>query len=365
MRPHPTAIAAVTVLLASFACGGSQPAGQGGAPQMPPTTVQLATAGTAPIDDATEYVGTLKSLTSTTIQPQVEGQITQIRVKAGDHVAQGAPLMQIDPRRQQAAVSSEDANRVAREANLALARQQLERATGLFAAGAIAKAELEQAQTGVQTAEANLNALQASVQQQQVQLRYYTVGAPTDGVVGDVPVRVGMQVTTSTLLTTIDKNDTLELNTSVPIERSGSLKIGLPIVVLGGDGGTVLGMTAISFVSPRVDDQTQSILVKALVRNPSGAMRSSQFVRARIVWKTSQALTVPVTAVMRINGQHFVFVAEPGPGGAGLVAHQRAVTVGQIAGNSYPVVEGVKPGDRVVVSGAQKLADGAPVQAGQ
>ena len=82
--------------------------------------------------------------------------------------------------------------------------------------------------------------------------------------------------------------------------------------------------------------------------------------RARIVWKTADGLVVPVTAVLRINGQFFAFVAEPTAGGK-LIAKQRAIKVGPIAGDNYPVLDGIKPGERVVVSGAQKLADGAPI----
>ena len=103
---------------------------------------------------------------------------------------------------------------------MTFARQQAQRATELFNAGAISKQELEQAETALRTAEADLKALQAQVQQQQVQLRYFTVTAPTAGIVGDVPVRVGNQVTTQTLLTTIDQNDTLEVYVSVPVERA-------------------------------------------------------------------------------------------------------------------------------------------------
>ena len=243
-------------------------------------------------------MATLKSLRSTTIQPQIDGQITQIFVKSGDRVGQGAPLMQIDPRRQQAAVSSQEAERAAREANVAYARQQQQRASELFAAGAISKQELEQAETALRTAEASLQALQAQVQQQQVQLRYYTISAPTAGIVGDVPVRVGMQVSTSTMLTTIEQNDTLEVYVSVPVERAGDLKTGLPLEVLSSDGTDTLATTTVSFISPRVDEATQSILVKGTVRNPDGTLRSSQFVRARIVWKTADGLVVPVTAVV-------------------------------------------------------------------
>ncbi len=177
-----------------------------------------------------------------------------------------------------------------------------------------------------------------------------------------MPVRVGNQVTTQTLLTTIDQNDTLEVNVSVPIERAAALKLGLPLQVLSSDGAQRLAATTVSFVSPRADDQTQSVLVKGNVKNPDGALRAAQYVRARIVWKTADGLVVPVTAVLRVNGQLFAFVAEPAAGGT-LAARQRPIKVGPIVGDNYPVLEGLKAGERIVVSGAQKLADGAPIAA--
>lgn len=348
----------MAMLVGMVACGPSQPA-PAQPRELPPTSVQVAAAQMMPIDDAVEYVATLKSLKSTAIQPQIEGQITQIVVKSGDRVSAGAPLMQIDPRRQEAAVSSQEAERTAREANVGFARQQRERANQLFTAGAISRQELEQAETALRTAEANLQALQAQVQQQQVQLRYYTIAAPTAGVIGDVPARVGMQVTTQTTVTTIDENDVLEVQVAVPIERAGSLKVGLPLLVFGSDGAERLATSTVNFVSPRVDDQTQSILVKGAVRNPDGRLRSSQFVRARIVFKTSDALTVPVTAVLRVNGSFFAFIAEDEKGQ--LLARQRAIRVGPIAGNAYPILDGIRAGERVVVSGVQKLIDRASI----
>jgi RND family efflux transporter MFP subunit len=345
-------------------CNRNEGAPAGGGFAFPPAVVQLAAATPSAIADSTEYVATLKSLRSTAIQPQIDGQITQIFVTSGDRVPEGARLMQIDPRRQEAAVSSQEAERAAREANVAFARQQQDRARDLFAAGAISKQELEQAETALRTAEANLQALQAQVQQQQVQLRYYTVAAPTSGIIGDVPVRVGNQVTPQTILTTIDQNDILEVYVQVPVERAGELRNGLPIQILSSDGSQTLTTTTVNFVSPHVDDQTQSVLVKGTVRNPAGTLRSSQYVRARLVWRTTEGLVVPVTAVTRINGQYFAFVAEEakGPDGkAGLVAKQRSIKVGPIAGDSYPVLEGIKPGEQLVVSGVQKLVDGAPI----
>jgi len=353
-----TAVAAAAVMAITAGCSRNQAAAPG-AGAFPPTPVKLVTVAPTPVDDATEYVATLKSLRSTTIQPQIDGQITQIFVKSGDRVTMGQQLIQIDPRRQEAAVSSQQAERAAREAAVSFARQQQARSAELFAAGAISKQELEQSETALRTAEANLQSLQAQVQQQQVQLRYYTITAPTAGIVGDIPVRVGNQVTTSTLLTSVDQNDTLEVHIGVPLERAPLLKNGLPIEILSSDGHDRLGTTTVSFISPNVDDQTQSILVKGIVRNPAGTLRASQFVRARIVFRTSAGIVIPVVAVLRLSGQNFAFVAENADGK--LVAKQRTIRVGPIVGDNYTVLDGLKPNDRVVVSGVQKLADGAPI----
>jgi RND family efflux transporter MFP subunit len=337
------------------ACGGSQSAAQPPAP--PPTPVQLAVARSADIEDATEYVASLKSLRSTAIQPQVDGQITRIDVKSGDRIRAGDPLVQIDARRQQAAVTSREAEQAAKEAAVAFAKSQLARARQLFAAGATSRQELEQAETALKTAEADLQSHQAQIEESQVQLRYFTVSAPTDGIVGDVPVRVGNQVTSQTVLTSIDQNATLEVHVQVPIERAPDLKLGLPLRLLGPDGA-VVATTTVNFVSPRVDNATQSVLAKGVVSNP-GSLRSSQFVRAQIVWKTTRGLLVPVLAVTRVNDQYFAFVAED-KGGA-LVARQRPIKVGPIIGEQYALLGGIQPDERIVVSGVQKLADGAPI----
>jgi len=355
----PTVALVLGLLVSVAACNRGQPTGP--PPAMPPTPVSLTVARVTAVDDTTEYVATLKSLHSTAVQPQTDGQITEILVKSGDRVRQGARLMQIDARRQRAAVSSQEAERASRQEAVAFARQQAQRTRELLAAGAISKEEQERAETALRTAEANLKALDAQVQEQQVQLRYYTVSAPTAGVIGDVPVRVGNQVNPQTVLTTIDQNETLEIHISVPIERAPALKNGLPIRILSSDGATELATTKVNFISPHVDDQTQSLLVKGTVPNRGGQLRAQQYVRARIIWKTSDGLVLPVTSVLRINGRFFAFVAEDGGGGK-LVAKQRPITVGAIVGDNYAVLDGIKAGERVVTAGAQKLADGVPIQ---
>jgi RND family efflux transporter MFP subunit len=338
-------------------CGRGDATSAPGAGGPPPAAVQVAVLTPKVVEDATEFVATLRSRRSTEIRPQVEGPITRIFVKSGDRVGAGTPLAQIDPSRQSASASSSRAARMAQEASVRFARDQFARSKDLFAVGAISRQEYEQAEWAVRNAEATLESLKAQEQEEGVQLRYYRVSAPTAGVVGDIPVRVGDRVTTSTLLTTIDQNIGLEAYILVPVERAPLVRVGLPVVIVD-DRGKELARTAVSFISPQVDDRTQTVLVKAQVQ-PDRGFRNEQFVRARVVWRAEPTLTVPAVAVARISGQHFAYVAEAA--GKGQVARQRAVRLGQLTGNDYVVVEGLREGERLIVSGIQKLADGAPV----
>jgi RND family efflux transporter MFP subunit len=322
--------------------------------------VKTITIAPQPIPQTSEFVATIKSLRSTNIQPQVEGFVRQIMVKAGDRVRTGQPLVQIDPEKQQATVAATESQRASREADLEFARQQLARNQKLFDAGAVSQAELEQAQTNVKTAEAQLAAVNSQIRENQVQLAYYRVTAPTDGVVGDIPVREGDRVTPSTLITTIDAPEGLEAYVNVPLERATDLHLGLPVELLDSTG-KVVATNPITFIAPRADDATQSILVKATLRTRPPGVRVQQYMRARIVWTNAPAIAVPVVAVNRISGQYFVFVAEPGQGGA-LVARQKPVTVGDLVGDNYVVRSGVKEGEKVIVSNIQKLQDGVPVK---
>src|SRR5579859_3922758 len=351
---------ALAVGLAALALACSKNAAQnphaGGPPAMP---VKVMEAKAVPVNDTSDYVATLKSRDSAVIMPQVEGQITQILVHSGDRVEAGRALMDIDPLKQQATVKSQESARAAQQATLSLAKQQYQRAQGLSAAGVVSKQDLDQAKATLDAAQAQMDALDAQVKEQEVQLHYYKVVAPRTGIVGDIPVRVGDRVTTTTPLTTVDQPGSLEAYVYVPVERSSQLKMNLPLQVLD-TNGKVLADTRVDFISPQVDNATQTVLVKARVANGNDALRQSQFIRARIVWGTHQNPQVPILAVSRLAGQYFAFVAEPQNGGA-FVARQKPLTIGQTVGNDYEVRDGIKPGDKVIVSGTQFLLDGAPV----
>jgi RND family efflux transporter MFP subunit len=320
--------------------------------------VQTQIAKLVNIPDTSEYLSLLKSRHSAVINPQVEGQITKIFVKSGDRVAAGTPLLQIDPLKQEATVNSQEATRAAQEANLRYARVSLERAQKLFAAGVISKQEFDNAQTGYDAALAQVKALDEQVKQQRVELHYYSVTAPMDGIVGDIPVRMGDRVTVTTMLTTVDEPGALEAYIYVPAERARNLKIGLPVRLLDSASNSA-GETRITFVSPQVDTDTQSVLAKATIANVEDKLRVAQQMRAQITWGTRQGPVIPVLAVQRINGQFFSFVAAKEANGT--VARQKILKLGDTIGNNYAVLDGLKPGDHVITSGMQFLRDGMPV----
>ena len=290
--------------------------------------------------------------------PQVEGQITAIYVHSGSRVSAGTPLMQIDPAKQQATLKTQEDTLAAKQAELAWDQQEFERNSGLYEAKVISKQALNQSKTALDQTKAQLQALQAQVRQESVQLHYYRVTAPSSGIVGDIPVRVGDRVTTTTPLTTVDKPGSLEAYMYVPIERSSQLKPNLPVQIID-QSGSVIAESRINFISPQVDLTTQTVLAKAPITNSNDKLRNAQFIHARIVWGTLNRTVVPVLAVSRLGGQYFAFVAEQQDGKT--VAHQKPLRVGEMTGNNYVVLEGIKPGDKIIVSGTQFLIDGAPV----
>src|SRR5258705_13142646 len=145
------------VVVAASCGGGNEQGGAGaagGRGAFPAMDVKTMTIAPKPIPQTSEFVATVRSLRSTNIQPQVEGFVRQIMVKAGDRVSAGQPLVQIDPEKQQATVAASQSQRASREADLEFAHQQLARAQKLFDSGAVSRAELEQAETAVKTAHA-------------------------------------------------------------------------------------------------------------------------------------------------------------------------------------------------------------------
>jgi RND family efflux transporter MFP subunit len=313
----------------------------------------------APVPRTDEYVATVKSRRSASIQPQVDGTLTKILVKSGDHVNAGQVLMTIDPLKQQATVDQERSTAAQKKAIFDYSKTEVERQRGLFEGGVTSKQNYDYAVQAFENSKADWESSQAAVTTQERQLAYYHLAAPFAGVVGDVPVHIGDYVSPQTLMTTVDENAQLEAYIYIPTEHAADIRQGLAVQIVN-SRGDLIEKTKIDFISPQVDNGLQGILVKAPIHKSLDTFRNQQLVKARVVWSTAPTPTVPVLAVTRIGGQSFVYVATESD--KGTVAKQRAVTLGDTIGNDYAVAAGLKPGDKVIISGIQFLIDGAPVK---
>ena len=327
------------------------------APQ--PLPVNTQTVNLAPVPRVDEYVATVKSRRSASIQPQVNGSLTRILVKSGDHVRAGQPLMTIDPLKQQATVDQQRSTEAQKKATYDYNTQEVERQRQLFQGGVTSKQNLDQAVQAFENSKADWEASTAARASEQRQLTYYNLTAPFSGVVGDIPVHIGDYVSPQTLLTTVDENAELEAYVYIPTEQAMDIRMGLPVQIVT-SRGELIESTKVNFISQQVDNGLQGILVKAPLHSSLDRFRNAQLVKARIVWSTAPAPTIPVLAVTRIGGQSFVYVATQAEHGS--VARQRAVTLGDTIGNDYAVYGGLKAGEKVIISGTQFLIDGAPVK---
>jgi len=326
-------------------------------PQALPVKVQ--TVDLAPVPRTDEYVATVKSRRSASIQPQVDGSLTRIFVRSGDHVRAGQVLMTIDPLKQQATVDQQRSTAAQKKALLDYNQTEVVRQRGLYEGGVTSKQNYDYAVQAFENSKADWESAKAAVATQEHQLAYYNLKAPFNGIIGDVPVHVGDYVSQQTLLTTVDENAELEAYIYIPTERALDIRMGLSVQIVT-SMGELIEKTKIDFISQQVDNALQGVLVKAPVHAPLDRFRNSQLVKARVVWSTAPAPTVPVLAVTRIGGQPFVYVATAADNGT--VAKQKAVVLGDTIGNDYAVTSGLNAGDKVIVSGIQFLIDGVPIK---
>ncbi len=324
-------------------------------PAMPVKTVAVVL---APVAQSSQYVATIKSRRSATLQPQVSGRLTQILVRSGERVKSGQSMMSIDAQPQLANVQAQRATEQQKKALFDYNAIELERQHKLFDAGVTSRDAYDQEQQAYNNSKADYEAAVALRKTQEEQLAYYTIRAPFDGIVGDIPVHVGDYVSSSTMLTTVDEVGDLEAYIYVPTDRASQVRLGLNVEI-SDTNGKLLDKTRIDFLSPQVDPTLQGILVKAPVHSTEEIMRNAQMVKARVIWSTAPMAVVPVLAVTRQGGQSFVFVARQVNGH--MIATETPVTLGETVGNSYSVLSGLSAGDNVIVSSTQFLVNGMPV----
>lgn len=383
---------------------------EGGMPMGNSVPVTLERMQPTTLRDQVSFVGILDAQAGVVLQPEANGRITRIYVSSGDQVAAGDPIMELSADRSQAelsaalasvsaAQSARDnaraqlqslvAQRIRIEADVKLQNTEFERTQGLVEAGAQSQQDLDEIERDRSSAIASLNAAieeidaaRASLSQSEAFLEQSqatanatredlldkTVTAPIAGVVGDIPVELGDYVQPGGTLTTITQNDTLELEIDIPAEQISQIRLGMPVELFtfGADASVAQG--TLSFISPQTDASTQTVLAKAQFTNISSALQDNQRIDARITLDERPGLLVPATAVTRLGGQPFVYVAgeaeatEDGqPPAEGPVAKLRPVTLGAMQGNDFQVLDGLSPGDEIVITGLLNLQDGTPI----
>lgn len=401
------------VLWMTSACS-PPPKASAARPAMP---VKLQQVQSETIEDTSEYVGSLEAIQRATLKPEIEGRITQITVNNGDRVQKGTMIVKLQPDKTypqvqvataqvkaneaalntaKAQLESAEADRANAQANVRLQEVQYKRTYTLVQQGAQAQQQLDiqtqqrdsaletlradekkvkAAAASVDQANSNLAQAKAQVAVSSVDLQFKQVVAPFEGIIGDFPVKVGDYVKVGDTLTTITRNDALDLNISVTADdkHSAQLRPGVAVRLFDGTGSKQIATTGrIYFISPQVSTNTstqtstQTVQTKARFPNPDGSLRDGQFVRARILWGSKQGLVIPTSAVSSIGDQNFIYVAQKADsstaGAPQLVARKKAVKLGGIQGQTYPVIDGVEPNDQIVVSGILSLQDGIPIK---
>ncbi|MEH2124370.1 efflux RND transporter periplasmic adaptor subunit [Nostoc sp.] len=363
--------------------------------------VKISTVQSGIIEESSDFIASLKSLRSVTLQPRIQGQVTQILVKSGDPIVEGAAILQVDPTRPagisgsntvpqaflmqlanaRATLKSLEAERPSYVANLQLYQQNYEKFVSLAEQGAVSRQtsnqfanRLANAKTSLDAIDSRIQAQRATILQAEKSLQQSNVNtqtqqpqsdkitAPFSGTVGNIPVKVGDLVNTSTPLVNITQNRPLEVNISVPLQQGPQLRKGMPVEVMNTQGQK-LGRSRIFFIAPNASNETQTILIKALFDNTNSQLRADQLVRARVFWNQRPGVLIPTTAMTRVGGDTFVYVVEKtSPQGVSQqVARQRRVKLGEIKGNNYQVIEGLQPEDKVIISGLLNLRDGVAI----
>ncbi len=228
---------------------------------------------------------------------------------------------------------------------------------------AAARSNLEELQNGtrpeeIARAEAEVAAALAEVESLQAEFQDTVVVAPFAGVIGDMIVKIGDFVNDGDTMTTVTANQVLDVNLPIPLERRGDLRLGL-LVEIRSPEDQRLGIGKVSFISPTVSD-SQTVLVKADVDNSAGKLQDGQFVQVNVIWEQRQAVVVPMTAVGFQGEKRFVYLLEGE--GEQQKAKRQIIELGLVKGDIAEVVSGLESGDKLIVSGIQKLNDGVAVK---
>ena len=359
----------LAVLIAAFGLAGCQEEKKAVAPP-PPPEVEVAEVVQRDVPLYQEWVASMDGLVNATILAQVQGYLIKQNYKEGDHIKKGGLLFEIDPRPFQATVDEARAALAKQQAVLQTAQLNLKRILPLAAANAVSQRDKDNAIGHVQSAEAQVLASQAQVRRAELDLGFTKIASPIDGIAGAAKAQMGDLVGTPQAreLTTVstvnpikvyvpisEREYLLAVDKSKQGQKPDSEKTTFDLILA--DGSTWPKRGTFSFADRQVDPQTGTIKVSILFPNPDNILRPGQYAKVRALMGTEKgAILVPQRAVGELQGSYQVAVVA-----ADNTVQIRGVKVGERIDTLWVIREGLKPGDRVVAEGTQKVGNGTQV----
>jgi multidrug efflux system membrane fusion protein len=317
----------------------------------PPTPVAVAQASVQAVPKYLSAIGTLAASRQVTVAPEVGGRVMEIAFQSGASVKAGDPLIQIND-------ATEQAELLGLRAQARLAEINLERARNLLRNQAGPQAQVDQAQAQLDEINANIKRMQATIAQKAIR-------APFDGELGIRQVNVGQILETGSPVVTLTDLSTLFVNFTLPEHTLNSLHVGQAVLV-GSDAAPGRSFDArITTIEPQVSAETRAIKVQATLANLERKLLPGMFADVRVVLPPRpDMVVVPETAVdYTVYGDSVLVVRsqKDAEGKEGLMVERVPVKTGDRFANGVEILEGVKPGERIVVSGQLKLDNGAAV----
>ena len=305
-----------------------------------------------------------------TITPQVSGQLMQICVSEGQQVQKGDVLFKIDSRNAELELDAAEANLLAAQANASSAKMELESNKNLFAKNIVSRYMLDNSENNYKQAQASVSQARASVNRAKVNLGFCTITAPVTGVIGEIPVRGGDQVSPMTKLTVPSGNTMMDALFSIPesvLEQAvasgyeGKIEDALkkfPDVTFVMKNGTEYPHKGrVSSATGVVNAATGTIACKASFPNPDGQLYSG--IQGTIILPADKkdVMVVPQTAVVRLQDKSLVYKVKPDS-----TATAVAVTYSDAGnGKDFIITSGLEVGDKIVTVGANNVQEGEQV----
>jgi membrane fusion protein, multidrug efflux system len=333
------------------------------APSAPPVTSAVVIQRA--VTETQEFSGRLEAIEVVAIRPRVSGYITAVNFKPGAEVKKGEVLFVIDPRPYQAEADRTKAVAAAAQARADLARLELQRAERLLADKAIAQREFDERSAGQKELDASVRAAQAEHETARLNLAYTRVTSPIDGRVSKAEITLGNLVDATAVLTSVvsleriyasfdgDESTYLRVSRRTNAGQPVDVKVGLA----GEEGFPHSGK--LEFVDNQLDSRSGSVRMRATLANTDRALAPGLFARVQIAGgaPTPQILIVD-RAINTDQDRKFVYVVDKDG-----KAEYRSVKLGPLDDGLRIVREGLKPGEKIVVNGLQRVRPGAPIAA--